>query len=104
MADAPLTLTCQCCAFTQQFTNSEEAFQAGWDEPTHLPHWPVCCNLCPGVAAMGLIDHSAAHERWAKTGRPAEFSREGLPPMGREAAALTEALKAVAKHMRARDN
>jgi hypothetical protein len=75
----PIILTCECCGFSQTFTDTEEAFEAGWDEGVHLPSWPICCNICPGVGAMGLVDHSIAHEQWKITGRPLEFSTFGLP-------------------------
>lgn len=70
----PVTLTCACCGFEETFKNCEEAFQAGWDEPTHLASWPLSCPLCPGTASMGMFDHSAAHERWKREGRPANFT------------------------------
>jgi hypothetical protein len=78
-------LTCRCCGHTEQFDSYDAAFEAGWDEPTHLPSWPISCNLCPGVASMGLVDHSVAHEKWKRDGkRPAEFSTYGLPKRRKE--------------------
>lgn len=73
-------LTCKCCDHTEDLGNARTAFEKGWDEPEHLPSWPVTCPLCPGVAALDppLVDHSAAHEKWAREGRPAEFTQEGV--------------------------
>lgn len=63
-------LTCKCCGHTEDMGNPRAAFEAGWDEPENLPSWPVCCPLCPGVGALGIIDHSEAHAKWAREGRP----------------------------------
>lgn len=105
MADEPLALTCRCCGYSQSFTDAEEAFQAGWDEPAHMPHWPVTCNLCPGAAAMGLLDHSVAHERWAQEGRPVEFSSEGLPkPSPEEMAAVEKLVEGFVRRKGAKEN
>lgn len=80
--DNGVQLTCQCCHFTQTFPSFEDAFQAGWDEPTHLPSWPVTCNLCPGVFSLprtagghGFIPdwHDRQHREWKRNGRPEEF-------------------------------
>lgn len=82
---APVTLTCSCCGFKETFPDCEAAFQAGWDEPTHLSTWPIACPLCPGVAAMGMIDHSEAHKRWKLQGRPGSFQDSAamgdVPPL-----------------------
>jgi hypothetical protein len=74
-----VTLTCACCGFEAEFPDGEAAFQAGWDCPPHFTASPVCCDLCPSVAALGLIDHSKAHERWEREGRPREFDMRDLP-------------------------
>lgn len=76
-----VALTCECCGYKETFASAEEAFRAGWDEPSHTPSWPISCPLCPGVCAMGRVDHSVAHARWLVDGRPAEFSMEDLPPV-----------------------
>ena len=69
-----MQLTCECCGFTQDFADGEEAFKAGWDCPPHFTGY-VCCNLCPGsFVVMGCTHkHQAAHDKWAKDGRPSEF-------------------------------
>jgi hypothetical protein len=69
-----MTLKCQCCGFEKEFADGEEAFQAGWDAPPHFSGY-VACDLCPGsFVVLGMTDqHSAAHEKWKREGRPAEF-------------------------------
>jgi hypothetical protein len=74
-------LTCKCCGFEQEFENAAEAFNAGWDCPPYFTASPVCCDLCPSVAAMGMVDHSEAHAEWEREGRPKEFTLKGLPPL-----------------------
>lgn len=82
--DDHVELTCACCGFKQKFKTFEEAFQAGWDEPTHLPSWPVSCHLCPGVfslpkpAGHGFVPqwHAKQHRDWERDGRPEEFDLE----------------------------
>lgn len=71
-------LTCKCCDHTEDMDTPRKAFDAGWDEPVHLPSWPISCPLCPGTASMGLLDHSEAHEKWKQEGRPEHFTPEGL--------------------------
>lgn len=80
-----IVLTCACCGYQQRFKSFEDAFQAGWDEPTHLPSWPVSCHLCPGVMTLpkeaggiGFIPawHREQHQEWKEKGRPAEFDLE----------------------------
>jgi hypothetical protein len=73
-------LTCKCCGHTEDMGTPAAAYEAGWDEPVHMASWPVSCPLCPGVASLDppLVDHSEAHERWAREGRPAVFSMEGI--------------------------
>jgi hypothetical protein len=77
-----MILTCVCCGFEAEFPDAEAAFKAGWDCPPHFTATPICCDLCPSVAAMGIIDHSKAHERWEREGRPREFDMRDLPPSG----------------------
>jgi hypothetical protein len=69
-----MLLTCECCGFSQDFQNGEEAFQAGWDAPPHFTQY-VCCNLCPGsFVVLGItVKHEPAHEKWKKERRPKEF-------------------------------
>jgi hypothetical protein len=74
-------LKCLCCGFEAEFPDAEAAFKAGWDCPPHFTASPICCDLCPSVAAMGMVDHSAAHERWEREGRPREFDMRDLPPI-----------------------
>ena len=68
-----MRLKCQCCGFEADFTDGEAAFQAGWDA---LPHFTthVCCDLCPAVCVVLGLSHEIAHERWAREGRPKEFT------------------------------
>lgn len=79
----PIDLTCQCCGIKDRM-GAEDAFQAGWDAPPHFTQ-VMCCPLCPSVAVLGLLDHSAAHERWEKEGRPETFDEQmhngDLPPL-----------------------
>lgn len=58
----------------------EAAYAAGWDEPVYMSTWPVTCPLCPGVASLDppLVHHSAAHEKWAREGRPGRFTTDGI--------------------------
>lgn len=65
-----MKLKCECCGFEEEFPDGEEAFQAGWDCPPHFIAAPITCSLCPAVCAMGLVDHTEAHTRWVKEGRP----------------------------------
>jgi hypothetical protein len=69
-----MTLTCQCCGFSQTFESNQEAFEAGWDGPGYFTGY-VCCNLCPGsFVVLGITDqHKPDHEKWEREGRPAEF-------------------------------
>ena len=67
-------LKCQCCGFEDSLTG-EEAFERGWDAPPHFTQ-VVCCPLCPAVAALGIVDHSKAHARWAIEGRPKTFEEQ----------------------------
>ena len=69
-----MLLTCECCGFSAEFVDGEEAFQAGWDSPPHFTGY-VCCNLCPGsFVVLGCTQrHTEAHERWKTEGRPKEF-------------------------------
>ena len=69
-----IKLTCQCCKFEQEFTNSEDAFRKGWDAPPHFTGY-VSCNLCP-ISFLWGTDHSSIHKEWNKNGRPEEFSEE----------------------------
>lgn len=67
-------LTCQCCGYAREFEDGQAAFDAGWDAPpTFTTH--VSCDLCPGswivLGCTGM--HAAAHARWEREGRPAEF-------------------------------
>lgn len=71
-------LTCKCCGHIEDMGSPQAAYEAGWDEPVHLPSWPVSCPLCPGTASMGLLDHSEAHAAWERDGRPAEYTTDGL--------------------------
>lgn len=73
-SEKKLALVCQCCGFAQSFKDGEDAFRAGWDCPPHFSGY-VSCNLCPGSwIIMGETGrHAAAHERWKREGRPAEF-------------------------------
>jgi hypothetical protein len=87
-----MILKCECCGFEREFATTDEAFDAGWDEKEHLPNWPVSCDLCPGVCAMGEVDHSEAHAIWERNGRPAEFSLEGLPSLPEDDAEKTRDL------------
>jgi hypothetical protein len=83
LSDPPIALKCQCYGIEDSM-GAEEAFEAGWDAPPHFTQ-VMCCPLCPSVAVLGLIDHSAAHERWEKEGRPATFDEQmtngDLPPL-----------------------
>lgn len=76
-------LTCACCGHTEDMGTARAAHDAGWDEPVHMPSWPTSCPLCPGVASLDppLVDHSAAHEKWAREGRPDRFTTEGIRPV-----------------------
>lgn len=89
-----IELTCGCCGHVETFETAREAFEAGWDEPVHMPSWPVSCPLCPGTAQLGLLDHTGAHERWAREGRPASFAEQiekgDLPALTPEDIAATE--------------
>ena len=69
-----MILTCQCCGFSQEFKDAEEAFKIGWDAPPHFTGY-VCCNLCPGsFVVLGLTyRHTKVHEIWKAHGRPKEF-------------------------------
>lgn len=89
-----VTLKCECCGFEEEFESEDAAFEKGWDVKSHLPSWPVSCDLCPGVCAMGLEDHSAAHARWEVEGRPAEFELEPgmLGPVTKEGVQRTLAI------------
>jgi hypothetical protein len=76
-------LKCECCGHTERFDSARDAFKAGWDDPHNMPHWPVSCRLCPGVCALGLVDHSEEHALWKESGRPdtlvlKEWPRTGL--------------------------
>jgi hypothetical protein len=70
-----MKLTCECCKIEQEFADERAAFDAGWDAPPYFTEY-VCCDLCPSVALMGLLDHSAAHERWEREGRPKTFNEQ----------------------------
>lgn len=80
-------LTCQCCGHTEDLGTAQVAFEALWDEPVHMPTWPVTCPLCPGTASLDppLVDHSEAHERWEREGRPVKFTAEGIRPASGDA-------------------
>jgi hypothetical protein len=69
-----MTLKCQCCGFEQDFTDSTEAFNSGWDAPPHFTGY-VSCNLCPAsyVVLRQTGRHAGAHLKWQTDGRPAEF-------------------------------
>lgn len=69
-----MEFVCECCRFKQEFEDEEAAFRAGWDAPPHFSSY-VSCNLCPGsFVVLGKTHlHKSDHERWAKSGRPAEF-------------------------------
>jgi len=73
-----VNLTCQCCGFTQEFVDGEEAYKEGWDAPPHFTGY-VACNLCPGsFVVLGQTNkHKDAHERWAREGRPEDFEIPG---------------------------
>ena len=69
-----IKLTCECCGYTQEFIDGEEAFQVGWDAPPHFTGY-VCCDLCPGsFVVLGITErHEHAQQCWAIYGRPKEF-------------------------------
>lgn len=69
-----MTLTCDCCGFSQEFIDGEEAFEAGWDAPPHFSQY-VSCNLCPGswIVLGEIHKHGPAHDKWRREGRPKEF-------------------------------
>lgn len=56
----------------------EEAFDKGWDTPERFGY--TGCDLCPGawIYLQQTDKHAAAHERWAKEGRPAEFEQDDI--------------------------
>lgn len=70
-----MILTCQCCGFSKEFKDGEDAFNEGWDAPPHFTQ-VICCNLCPAsFIVLGITDkHSPAHAKWRTEGRPSEFS------------------------------
>lgn len=68
-----IKLKCACCGVEKEFPDQRAAFEVGWDVPEFLPSWPVSCDLCPGVCAMGWCSHAKAHAYWEKHGRPAKF-------------------------------
>lgn len=68
-----MKLKCQCCEFEQEFADGEAAFQAGWDAPPHFSQY-ICCDLCPAVCIVLGAPHAKAHARWAKNGRPKQFT------------------------------
>lgn len=72
-----MNLKCDCCGFEREFTDSEEAFQEGWDAPPHFTGY-VSCDLCPAAyIALGEIHkHDTIHKRWDEEGRPEEFTQE----------------------------
>lgn len=67
-------LTCDCCRFTQEFEDTEIAFEEGWDAPPHFKSY-ISCPFCP-VSFLYGIDHFPIHKQWNETGRPKEFSQE----------------------------
>lgn len=73
-----IKLKCDCCQHEEEFIDSEEAFQKGWDAPPHFQGY-VACNLCPAAAQFmdgGWSRHAPIHEKWEREGRPAEFTQE----------------------------
>lgn len=78
-----ITLTCECCGFTEEFASAKAAYDAGWDEPEHFPSGPVTCGFCPSSPfVMGGVDaarerHAPVHAKWEKEGRPTEFDIVG---------------------------
>jgi hypothetical protein len=79
-ASGEITLTCECCGFSQQFKDTNEAFRAGWDAPPHFTQ-VICCDLCPssGIVLSTMQGkpkdsmHQKAHAHWREHGRPEEF-------------------------------
>lgn len=71
-----MTLTCQCCGFSREFTDGEHAFREGWDAPPHFTSI-ICCDLCPAVCIIAGRSHKKAHDRWDRLGRPREFTVAG---------------------------
>jgi hypothetical protein len=70
----PVTLTCQCCGFSESFDSAKAAHDISWDcSPWFNSH--VTCPLCPssylfiGDSEMKQ-KHLEAHETWAREGRP----------------------------------
>lgn len=68
-----MKLKCECCGFEQEYVDGEAAFQDGWDAPPHFTGFAVTCPLCPSSHLVLGISHEEVHERWKRTGRPAEF-------------------------------
>ena len=64
-----MILTCACCGFTREFADAEEAFREGWDAPPRFTG-PVTCDLCPSTYLLFGVDHSDAHDKWKREGRP----------------------------------
>lgn len=79
-------MTCQCpgregrpgCGYTEEYDSEQAAFEAGWDGVGVVSSWPVSCPLCPGVASLGMVDHSEAHVKWLSEGRPEGFTAQGI--------------------------
>lgn len=67
-----MLLKCQCCGIEKEFSDGEEAFQAGWDAPPHFYGY-VCCDICPAVCIVLNAGHTKAHAHWEKHGRPEKF-------------------------------
>ena len=66
-----IKLTCDCCNFSQEFKDGQEAFEKGWDAPPYFSQY-ISCNLCPGsFIVLGKTSlHNAEHKRWEEKGRP----------------------------------
>lgn len=72
-----MNLVCECCGFSQDFADGEEAFTEGWDAPPHFTG-VITCGLCPSsyLVLNEKKRHIPIHEKWEREGRPEEFSQE----------------------------
>lgn len=68
-----MKLRCLCCGIESEFSDSEEAFEKGWDAQPHFSCGPLC-DLCPASLYIMGISHEVAHQRWVAKGRPEQFS------------------------------